>query len=220
MSFAPPPARKLRRSPSCKGKGWGPATRGCGKRSCDAMAIRDGAIAQGGIAHRGMATISSTALMRHGRQSLSLMEKVVAAGIARGALALGARPGESALPSSIPTRSFGLGWSRPLRAPRRFCSLPREHNAHFERPPPISCSSTSAYRSAASKPCSVLPKNCARCQLVVLTALADVASVTRALATGAKATSSRASADRSWLLHSRPFTPPCLTSRLNWPHAC
>jgi hypothetical protein len=97
---------------------------------------------------------------------------------------------------------------------------PRTHNAHFERPPPISCSSTSAYRSAASKPCSVLPKIAPVASSWVLTALDDVASVSRALARGAKGYILKGISGSELVAHSRPFTPACLTSRLNWPHAC
>lgn len=186
------------------------------------MAIRDGAIAQGGIAHRGMATISSTALMRHGRQSLSLMEKVVAAGIARGALALGARPERIRVAVIDPYPIFRTGVVQAIARSEALLLVAEGATAADAQRALREAAPDLLLLDISLSECSVetvlgIAKNCARCQLVVL---ADVASVTRALATGAKATSSRASADRSWLLHSRPFTPPCLTSRLNWPHAC
>jgi CheY-like chemotaxis protein len=54
-------------------------------------------------------------------------------------------------------------------------------------------------------------KSSANCELVVLTALDDVASVSKALATGVKGYILRASLDRSSLAPSRPFTLGCLS---------
>ena len=115
----------------------------------------------------------------------------MAAGIARGALALGARPERIRVAVIDPYPIFRTGVVQAIARSEALLLVAEGATAADAQRALREAAPDLLLLDISLSECSVetvlgIAKNCARCQLVVLTALADVASVTRALATGAK----------------------------------